>query len=232
MSQHLPDARQYAPATQRNRHAILEVLKQYLPKPGVILEIASGTGEHACFFAEQLAHSQWLPSDTYELALHSIEAWGRQANVPNLYTPLLLDVTQSPWPVETDRPLTPLVPEADPEAMKTLEPSQINGIVNINMIHISPWAACEGLFAGASRVLTTGGVLYLYGPFMRDGRHTAPSNEAFDRSLRSRNPQWGVRELEAVTEVAQQNGFRRQAVIEMPANNLSVIFSHAGSAVG
>lgn len=232
MSQHSPDDRQYAPATQRNRHAILEVLQQYLPQPGVILEIASGTGEHACFFAEKLPHCQWVPSDTNELAIRSIEAWGREAKISNLYAPLLLDVTQSRWPIEPNIPLEPLSSQSASHPMNTSEQTQIQGIVNINMIHISPWAACEGLFAGASRVLTEEGVMYVYGPFIIDGRHTAPSNEAFDRSLRSRNPQWGVRDLEAVTAVAQENGFCRQAVLEMPANNLSVIFRHTGSAVG
>ena len=225
MTQDFSDARQHAPATQRNRRPILEVLRQHIPTPGVVLEIASGTGEHACFFANHLPHCQWLPSDTNELSLRSIEAWRRQIDLPNLYPPILLDVTQAPWSIEQENAPIPAPPlEPDPALSTTQIRPNIRAIVNINMIHISPWSACEGLFAGAGRLLPEGGVLYLYGPFKRDGQHTAPSNAAFDQSLRSRNAEWGVRDLDVVTAVAQSQGFLRQDVIPMPANNLSVIF--------
>ena len=226
MNHDFPDARQHAPATQRNRRPIVEVLKDHLPTTGVVLEIASGTGEHACFFANHLPHLQWLPSDINELSLRSIADWRSQIELPNLYPPILLDVTQSPWTIEQESipiPSPPLAP--DPRLTVPQIRTHIQAIVNINMIHISPWSACEGLFAGAGRILPQGGVLYLYGPFKRDGAHTAPSNAAFDQSLRSRNPEWGIRDLDQVTAVAKEHGLSRQAVIPMPANNFSVIFT-------
>ena len=232
MNHDFPDARQHAPATQRNRRPIVEVLRKYLPKSGLVLEIASGTGEHACFFANHLRECQWQPSDMNDLSIHSIEAWRSQIKLPNLYPPTLLDVTASPWTVEQENVSSlpsALEPNPDPELPKSLSTDQIRAnlqaIVNINMIHISPWAACEGLFAGAERLLPPGGVLYLYGPFKRDGGHTAPSNAAFDQSLRSRDPEWGVRDLEQVTAVAERHGLSCQTVIPMPANNFSVIFT-------
>ena len=212
------DLRQYAPATQRNREPILTVLKQHLPATGTVLEIASGTGEHAVFFSSQLAPRKWLPTDVNPLALDSIAAWREhsQPGIDGVYPPIFLDVTVPQWPVE----VTP------PEALQEtgFEVGEIGAIANMNMIHISPWSACEGLMNGAGRILPPGGVLYLYGPFQRDGKHTAPSNAAFDQSLRSRNPEWGVRALEAVTALAAQQGLALETVISMPANNLSVIF--------
>ncbi|NEQ46447.1 MAG: DUF938 domain-containing protein [Leptolyngbya sp. SIOISBB] len=208
------DQRQYAPATDRNRESICTVLKENLPATGTALEIASGTGQHAVFFAEQLAPRTWLPSDPNPIARDSIRSWRAIAALNNLHEPLELDVTQSQWPqvvIDWQQQMGEPVPV-------------IRAIVNINMIHISPWAACEGLFSGASQLLSTGDVLYLYGPFKRAGQHTAPSNAAFDQSLQLQNSTWGVRDLEAVCEVAQSAGFALREVIPMPANNFSVVF--------
>jgi cyclopropane fatty-acyl-phospholipid synthase-like methyltransferase len=200
------DARQYAPATQRNRQPILDVLTSVLLPGSNILEIASGTGEHAVFFASQLKSCHWIPSDRNPLARGSIVAWKNARAVDNLDLPLPIDVTQENW-------------------QQQLGDKEIDAIVNINMIHIAPWTACLGLMAGAGQILPLGGILYLYGPYKRDGEHTAPSNDNFDCSLRERNPLWGVRDLEAVIETAAAAKLRLQEIIEMPANNLSVIFS-------
>ncbi|WP_201279082.1 DUF938 domain-containing protein [Leptolyngbya iicbica] len=208
--------RQYAPAAERNREPISAVLAEHLPASATVLEIASGTGQHAVFFAEQLAPRHWLPSDPNPIARESIASWRAIAQLPNLHEPLALDVTQAQWPDF----VTTWQQQNAPE-------SALRAIVNINMIHISPWAACEGLFAGAAQLLTAGDVLYLYGPFKQGGQHTAPSNAAFDRSLRQQNSAWGVRDLDVVCETAQQSGFVLKAVIAMPANNLSVIFHAA-----
>jgi Protein of unknown function (DUF938) len=199
------DARQYAPATQRNREPILEVLLRVLPPSGNILEIASGTGEHAIFFAPRLSPRQWIPSDHNPVLLASIQAWREYSPADNLHLPLTINVQDEVWSIE----------EQD---------LSIAAIANINMIHISPWSACLGLMAGASRLLPSGGILYLYGPFKRGGEHTAPSNVAFDESLRAQNPEWGVRNLEDVIEVANTQGLQLLEIIQMPANNLSVIF--------
>jgi cyclopropane fatty-acyl-phospholipid synthase-like methyltransferase len=199
------DARQYAPATERNRQPILEVLTRVLPTTGNILEIASGTGEHAVFFASHLPSCRWIPSDLSRLSRESITAWKNANAVTNLDEPMNIDVTQSSWIAEAKK-------------------KEIDAIVNINMIHISPWQACLGLMAGASQILSTGGIIYLYGPYKRNGEHTSPSNDSFDHSLRDRNSEWGVRDLEKVIEVAAAENFKLQEVIEMPANNLSVIW--------
>jgi hypothetical protein len=205
------DERQYAPATQRNREYILEVLQQVLPAEGTILEIASGTGEHAVFFAPRLHPRKWLPSDPNPLACASIAAWSAQFPADNLYPALELDVRSQVWEVETNTlSITP----------------PITAIVNINMIHISPWSACLGLMAGANRILPPDGILYLYGPYKQAGQHTAPSNAAFDESLRSQNPEWGVRDLDDVIAAANEQNFKLVQVYQMPANNLSVVFQH------
>lgn len=211
MRDNLHDPRQFAPATQRNRQPILEVLQQVLPPSGTVLEIASGTGEHAAFLAPRLQPRWWLPTDPNPLALESIAAWRQHTDCQTLLEPRQLDARETTWPVEVE------------------PPSQFNeapwtAIVCINMIHIAPWAACLGLLAGAERLLSPGGVLYLYGPYKEKGRHTAASNEAFDVTLRDRDSTWGVRDLEAVVEVAQQHGLTLQTVVEMPANNRSVVF--------
>ena len=199
------DARRYAPATERNREPILDVLLRVLPNQGNILEIASGTGEHSIFFASHLSPRQWYPSEPESELRNSIIAWQSQHKSDNLHPPLDINAAAEYWSIE-EQDIT------------------INAIVNINMIHISPWETCLGLMAGAKRILPIGGILYLYGPYKQNGKHTAPSNEAFDQSLRSRNPQWGVRNLEDVISVAKENGLLFQEVVKMPANNLSVVF--------
>ncbi|MEN9871504.1 MAG: hypothetical protein RLZZ171_2496 [Cyanobacteriota bacterium] len=200
------DSRQYAPATQRNRESILKILLETLPTKSNVLEIASGTGEHAIFFASELRLCRWIPSDVDFWARESIIAWKNTCLADNLELPLLIDVTQNDW-------------------QKQVKNREINAIVNINMIHIAPWQACLGLIQGAGQILPNDGILYFYGPYKRNGEHTAASNASFDHSLRDRNPLWGVRDLEEVVETAAAQNLKLQQVIEMPANNLSVIFS-------
>ncbi|MEO1400640.1 MAG: DUF938 domain-containing protein [Cyanobacteria bacterium J06635_1] len=211
------DNRQYAAATERNRESILTVLQRVLPSMGTVLEIASGTGQHAVFFAPRLAPRYWLPSDPQPVLRESIIAWSAAEPADNLLPPIILDATASRWPIE-DLPKSAGVPEHPP----------ISSLVNINMIHISPWEACLGLLAGAQRILPSGGILYLYGPYQREGQHTAPSNASFDGWLRSQNPTWGVRHLEDVITAAQSHQLHLQSVVKMPANNLSVIFEFHG----
>jgi len=190
-----------APAVARNRDLILAVLREVLAAPGTVLEIASGSGEHAVHFASALPHLVWQPTDPDAQALRSIAAYAARAQLPNLLPPLELDTTAAVWPV-----------------------TQADAIVSINMIHIAPWAAAEGLMAGAARLLPAGRPLYLYGPYREHGRHTAPSNAAFDESLRARDPAWGVRDLDAVVALAARHGLALQRTVAMPANNLSVVF--------
>ncbi len=191
-----------SPATARNRGPILEVLRRALPAEGRVLEIASGAGEHAAHMAAALPHLQWQPTDADPSALGSIRAWREASGAPNLLDPVVLDVTDpADWPEGT-----------------------VEAVVCINMIHIAPWVAAEGLMDGAGRVLTLGGLLYLYGPFREGGRHTAPSNHAFDASLKARDPAWGVRDLEDVAALAARHGLELTERVEMPANNLSLLF--------
>jgi SAM-dependent methyltransferase len=211
------DARQYAPATERNREPILRVLEDVLPATGTILEIASGTGEHAAFLAPRLHPRRWLPSDVNPVACASIAAWRDQVSAPNLYPPIRLNVSDRPWPIEQDQ-----LPETLQKA--GFQCSDIVAIVNINMIHIAPWDACLALLEGAGRLLPAGGILYLYGPFRQHRLETALSNEAFDRSLREQNSAWGLRYLEDVIEIAKPHNLTFIKTVEMPANNLSVIF--------
>ncbi|MCL2924897.1 MAG: class I SAM-dependent methyltransferase [Trichodesmium sp. MAG_R04] len=199
------DARQYAPATERNQEFILEVLQRVLPPTGNILEIASGTGQHAIFFSSRLQPRQWFPSDPNPMLRESIAAWQKHSPSDNLHPPLNIDAQESVWAVEK-------------------EGVEISAIVNINMIHISPWSTCLGLIEGAGRLLPQGGVLYLYGPYKLGGEHTAPSNLAFDESLSFQNPEWGVRNLEDVVGVAEKKGLKFLEKVQMPANNLSVVF--------
>ncbi|MGB7414061.1 MAG: DUF938 domain-containing protein [Thermosynechococcaceae cyanobacterium] len=205
------DARQYAPATQRNREVILEVLHQILPTKGTVLEVSSGTGEHSVYFAPRLQPRYWLPSDLNPVAQASIAAWKEHHPAENLLAPIPLNAEDKIWLVEQPGDVSGLV-----------EP--IVAIANINMIHISPWSACLGLLAGAGRILPLDGILYLYGPYKRNGAHTSDSNAMFDQGLRSQNPQWGVRDLEAVIAAAQAQHLDLLNIVEMPANNLSVIF--------
>ena len=195
------DHRLYAPAVTRNRDPILEVLRAILPGEGLVLEIASGSGEHVVHFAAQLPELTFQPSDLGTEARASIGAWTAASGAKNILAPLALDATATPWPI-----------------------ARADAILCINMIHISSWTATEGLFAGARALLPEGAPLFLYGPYRRNGAHTAPSNAAFDESLRAQNPEWGVRNLETVAACAAQAGFSAPQIFEMPANNLSVIF--------
>jgi hypothetical protein len=190
-----------APAVARNRDPILAVLRDVLPAAGIVLEIASGSGEHAVHFAAALPHLAWQPSDPDAEARGSIAAHAARAGLANLLPPLELDVSAPVWPV-----------------------TRADALVSINMIHIAPWRATQGLMAGAARLLSAGSPLYLYGPYREHGRHTAPSNAAFDASLQARNPAWGVRDLDAVVALAAEHGLTLQHTVAMPANNLSVIF--------
>jgi hypothetical protein len=213
----LRENRQYAPATERNRRPILEVLQQVIPKEGDILEIASGTGEHACFFAPYFPNQQWIPSDPDRLLRLSIEAWRQDCTSNNLQIPWDIDVTLPNWETKLDNSAI---------AKRHCVIAEIGTIIAINLIHISPWSACQGLMKGAGKILHSGGILYLYGPYKQEGKHTAPSNEAFDQSLQFRNPDWGVRNLEDVVELAEKNQLNLHKIIPMPANNLSLIFQH------
>lgn len=189
------------PATARNRDAILAVLRSILPASGLVLEIASGSGEHVVHFARAFPDLTFQPSDPEDAALESIAAWTEDSGLTNIRAPVMLDATSAQWPVNA-----------------------ADAILCINMIHIAPWRASEGLFQGAARLLRAGAPLYLYGPYRRPDVVTAPSNEAFDGSLKARNPEWGLRDLEAVTALAHDHGFSGPAITEMPANNLSVVF--------
>jgi len=164
--------KRFAPATQRNREPIRDVLARELPASGIVLELASGSGEHAVFMAAAFQHLTWQPTDLDPEALESIAAWRDEAALPNLRAPLRLDATDAQWPI-----------------------SEAAAVTCCNMIHISPWEATLGLFAGSARLLAPGALLYLYGPYRFDGAFTAPSNEEFDRSLRSRDPSWGFRDV-------------------------------------
>ena len=190
--------KQLSPATARNREPIREVLARHLPPSGLVLEIASGTGEHAVHFARAFPALDWQPTDPAPTALASIAAWRDEAALPNLRAPLALDVTAEAWPV-----------------------AHADAITCINMVHIAPWQAALALFAGAARTLAPGALLYLYGPY-REGGVTAPSNEDFDRSLRARDPRWGVRDLADLRAAAA--GFSLDDVVAMPANNHSLVF--------
>ncbi len=196
------DLRRHAPATLRNRAAILAVLREVLPPSGRVLEVASGSGEHAIHFASALKGLEWQPSDPDPDALASIEAWRLAEGTANLQKPVRIDASRpGEWPVE-----------------------RVDALVCINMVHISPWDATLGLFEGAAQVLPTGGALVLYGPYRREGRELEPSNLEFDADLKRRDARWGLREVGAVTQVAARTGFQIEREIEMPANNVSLVF--------
>lgn len=197
-------SKRHAPAASRNRDPILAVLRQWLPEAGLVLEIASGTGEHAAYFAPRFPGLVWQPSDVAPENLASVAAWVAESGADNLRPPLRLDVT-APWPV-----------------------ARVDAVFNANMIHISPWATAEGLMRGAGRHLAAGGVLLLYGPFRIGGAHVADSNAAFDQSLRAQDPRWGVRDLEDVVALAAANGLDHAATVEMPANNRTIVFRKQG----
>jgi hypothetical protein len=198
-----PDARQYAPAAERNTGPILAALGPHLPPVGTILEIGSGTGQHVIALAAAYPELRWQPSDPDPAARASIAAWTAAADLANVGAPLDLDVAAEDWTRALERPL--------------------QGFVCINLLHIAPWSACAGLMAGAGQLLERGAPLYLYGPFKEGGRHTAPSNAQFDRYLRMCDPAWGVRDLEAVGGCAADCGLDFLGQEPMPANNLSVI---------
>jgi SAM-dependent methyltransferase len=190
-----------SPAAARNRDPIAEVLRPRLPAAGTVLELASGSGEHAVHNARAFPQLTWRPSDFDPQALASIAAWRRAAALPNLLEPIRIDATApDAWPLE-----------------------RADAVVCINMIHISPWAATVGLMQGARRLLPPGGGLFLYGPYLEDGVETAPSNLAFDQSLKDRDPSWGLRRLEAVTALAAEHALVFHERIAMPANNLMVV---------
>jgi len=189
-----------SPAAQRNRAPIAEVLAEELPERGVVLEIASGTGEHAVHFSRALPDLTWQPSDPSPAALASIAAWREAQGSPNLLAPVELGAASKDWPL-----------------------SSADAMVCINMVHISPWQATEGLMRGAGRLLLQGAPLILYGPYRRAGHALEPSNAAFDESLKARDPRWGLRELEAVADCAASEGLALSRVVEMPANNLTVV---------
>jgi len=194
--------KRHAPATVRNREAILAVLRAELPPAGMVLEIASGSGEHVVHFARALPALRWLPSDPDPAALRSITMWADEARLDNLAPPLRIDAAEpDAWPI-----------------------SKADAVLCINMVHISPWAATLGLLRGAARLLPAGAPLCLYGPFLREGMLTAPSNSAFDESLRARDPDWGLRWVHDVAGAAQSEGLALARIVDMPANNLSLIF--------
>jgi SAM-dependent methyltransferase len=195
------DARLYAPAAARNRQPILDVLKQHLPARGLVLEVASGTGEHVVHFARGCPDLVFQPSDPDAAHRASIDAWTAALGLVNVRPAIALDVTAEVWPV-----------------------AAADALLCSNMIHIAPWTAAIGLMRGAGRVLPPGGLLFLYGPYKRGGQHTARSNAAFDAGLRVQNPTWGVRDLEAVASLAADNGFAQPTIVQMPANNLSLVF--------
>jgi SAM-dependent methyltransferase len=200
------DDRRFAPATQRNREPILEVLKKFVKPCAHVVEIASGSGEHAMFLAPRLDVGTWQPTDLDPEARTSIDAWREWEKDPRVLPAIELDVTKKPWPV-----------------------TKADVVVCINMIHISPWKATVAMLEGAGRLLPAGGILYLYGPYRRNGMSTSDSNEAFDQNLRARNEEWGVRDMETVAEEALEHGLVLADTVVMPANNFSLVFRRAVS---
>jgi SAM-dependent methyltransferase len=195
------EAKRFAPATERNRDAILSVLRPVLPERGTVLEIASGTGEHIVHFARHFRDLRWQPSDYDAAGLASIAAWSAESGLANILPPVQIDSSAADWPV-----------------------AAADAILCINMVHITPWAATVGLFAGAARVLANGAPLYLYGPYREAAVPTAESNEAFDRSLKERNRDWGLRQVDDMVSLGAEHGFTLEQRTAMPANNLSLVF--------
>lgn len=190
-----------APSSERNREPILDVLKDVVPESGLVLEIACGTGQHAVYFAEAFPQITWVPSDVDQEILLSAAAWRTDSGLENIAQPIFIDVTSENWPI-----------------------AAANMVYSANMIHIAPWEVCIGLLDGAARILPEGGILFMYGPYKVGGKHTAPSNEEFDRSLRSRDPSWGIRNLDDVALEARRRGLHLIKTVNMPANNFSVIY--------
>ena len=202
------DQRMCSPSAARNLAPILEVFKRVLPAHSAVLEIGCGTGEHAVHFAGAMPNLTWRPSDPDSDARASTASWIKFTGLSNVLPPVDIDVCAKAWGAEQTAPF--------------------DAIVSLNMVHISPWAASLALFAGARRLLRGGGLLFLYGPFMRDGVHTAPSNAAFDASLKARNPSWGLRDIADLERVGESSGLSLHETIEMPANNMSLVFSNGG----
>jgi SAM-dependent methyltransferase len=201
-------AKRVSPSAARNLAPIVEVLASRLPREGLVLEIASGTGQHIAAFARRFSQLAFQPSDPDPAARASIEAWRAEAGAANLLPPLNIDVKEEGWWKAVDGPVA--------------------AIVAINLVHISPWAATEGLFAGAGRLVGENGLVYHYGPYKRDGAHTAPSNEAFDASLRRSDPTWGLRDIADVADIAAANGLLLEEIVPMPTNNFSLVLRRAG----
>lgn len=191
----------HSAASERNQQPIIEILRRALPAQGTVLQIASGSGQHDLAFAQEFPQLRFQPTDRDDAALKSIEAHRQESGLANLLSPLHLDVLEDSWPV-----------------------SAADALININMIHISPWPCCLALFRGAAKILPPGAPLFLYGPFVRTGFALEPSNDAFDRSLKSRNPQWGLRVMEDVVQVGKEAGFGHEETVPMPANNYSLVF--------
>lgn len=198
-------SKRFSPAAERNRDAILGVLREVLPPQGAVLEVASGTGQHARHFAEHLPSITWIPTDVSPDALQSIEAWSADAELQNLQRPRFLDVLSQPWPI-----------------------ADVDAVLCSNMIHITPWECTVGLFAGAAQLLDEHALLITYGPYRLGGRHTAASNAAFDQSLRATDRRWGVRDVEDLIDLAATNGFALDMRVDMPANNMTLVWSRLG----
>jgi cyclopropane fatty-acyl-phospholipid synthase-like methyltransferase len=203
------DQRMFSPSAARNVGSILAVLQRVLPSSGSVLEIGCGTGEHAVAFAGAMPHLTWRPSDLDPGARASTASWISFTGLSNVHAPREIDVCASTWGVEQDAPF--------------------DAILSLNMVHIAPWSASLGLFAGAGRMLRAGALLILYGPFMRDGAHNAPSNAAFDSSLKARNPSWGVRDIADLERLGEESGLVLRDMIEMPANNRTLVFAKRAS---
>jgi hypothetical protein len=198
--------RRSAPAVLRNREPIVEVLGEWLPEKGLVLELASGTGEHAVFFAERFPTLEWQPSDVHPDALASIKAWRAHAGLPNVREPVVIDAGAAGWPID-----------------------RADAVLSINMVHISPWRSALGLLDGAARLLAPGRPLILYGPWLTDDIPSAPSNLAFDQDLKARDPEWGLRRVEDFAAAASERGLNLDQTRAMPANNLMLLLRRPGA---
>jgi SAM-dependent methyltransferase len=205
------DRRMFSPSVARNSAPILAVLQRVLPARGLVLEIGCGSGEHAVHFAGAMPNLSWQPSDPDSSSRASTTGWIEFSGLTNVLSPLDIDVRAMVW--------------------REGLPAQFDAIVSMNMVHIAPWAASLGLFAGAGALLRPGGVLFLYGPFMRDGVHNAPSNAAFDAALKAKDPTWGVRDIANLERVGKASGIDLRETIEMPANNTSLVFIKTGASI-
>ena len=201
------------------------MLVDWLPESGLVLEIASGTGEHSACYAERFPNLEWQPSDVHPEALESIRAWRASANLPNLREPLVIDAASADWPIDRADAILNIKMHSDScDASKTADNSGYSAVLCINMVHISPWSAALGLLDGAAKVLQSGGALILYGPWFKADIETAPSNLAFDQQLRERDAEWGLRKVEDFQIEALKRGLVLEQVRHMPANNLMLLF--------